>query len=83
MVSEGLKAYAEKQAALEDSIKVAWSAKWKAARDRARTIVDRVLGDGWNEGEKVDIDGSGPETVTVEVNIETHQDPEDDGSDGE
>jgi hypothetical protein len=60
---EGLKAYGEKQAALEDSIRVKWTVKWKAARDCARPIIDRVLGPGWDNIEMADV-SSGPETET-------------------
>lgn len=75
---EGLGAYAAKEAALEDSISVAWAAKWKGARERARPIIDRVLGDGWDvdeEGQPSGVSVQEVGTITVEI------DNDDDGGD--
>ena len=82
---EGLKAYGEKQAALEDSIRVKWTAKWKAARDCARPIIDRLLGPEWDD---IGLSGmsSGPETKTTTAVVEIDPDDDDDeavGSDAE
>lgn len=47
-LSQGLHAFAEEQAALEDSIYDQWGGKWKGVRDAARSIIDTVLGAGWD-----------------------------------
>jgi hypothetical protein len=60
---EGLKAYAERQAALERSIYVAWETKWRKVRLRAEPILQGIpngYGDEEFEGEM----------ETIEIDIE-------------
>lgn len=69
---KGLKAYGEKQAALEDLIWVKWTAKQKAARDCTWPIVNNVLGP---ELDDIELAGGGsePETV-VEIDADDNND---------
>ena len=60
---EGLKAYAERQAALEHSIYVAWETKWSKVRLRAGPILQGIP----NGYEDEEFEG---ETETIEIDIE-------------
>lgn len=46
-LAEGLKAYAYRQSALESRIRSQWQAKWHAARNGAKAIIDEVMGSDW------------------------------------
>jgi hypothetical protein len=49
LLAEGLRAYAEEQADMERRIQAAWEAKWAAARELARPIIQVVLGEAPTE----------------------------------
>jgi hypothetical protein len=63
ILSDGLKAFAEQQAAQELDIADNWCAKWTAARARAQPIIEGLV-DGYQEVEHV-----GP-SETIELYIE-------------
>jgi len=62
ILSDGLKAFAEQQAAQEFDIAKDWEVKWRAMRQRARPIVDGILHgnqDGHNVEAEIYMDDDG------------------------
>lgn len=79
-LTEGLAAYGERQAALEDSIFTKWTVKWKGIRDRAHPIILRVLGKEWDAANPAGI--LEPEIIEIEIDDDRDDDDnEDDGFD--
>jgi len=98
ILSEGLQAFAEQQAAQEFDIAKDWESKWRAVRVRARPIVDGILhaehGQYVGSAEMANIykdndgyvrvrDDDGDDYVGSEETVEIYLDDEGHGSGGE
>lgn len=90
LVSDGLKAYAARQAAMETDIRTVFSRKWAAVRITARPVIQRVWRAGGFpltlEDDSIDSDMSGIEVIELDLGALGLEDDEDElayGSDYE
>ena len=78
-LQEGLTAYAAEMADIEDRRRISWAFTWASIRERAQTVLRRILNDKEDKLEE----GFAVPKLTVEIDIEDEQDFFDDLSDAE
>jgi hypothetical protein len=76
-LAEGLSAYAESQAAMETALAMSFAGKWKAVRERARPLINKLMNLEPADGESI------IEDVEVEFLIGEEDDDAGGGSDFE
>lgn len=69
LLTAGLSAYANQQAAMEEEIALTWKSKWAAVRTKAAPIIELVLGD---KNEVIDDSMASPSSVEIEIEDENN-----------